>query len=42
MGTFIIVACITGVFLLYRIAVLLGPQIRVALITVRVSPSLMN
>ena len=33
----VIVACITGVFLLYRIAVLLGPQIRVALITVRVS-----
>ena len=38
----VIVACITGVFLLYRIAVLLGPQIRVALITVRVSPSLIN
>ncbi len=32
----VVVACITGVFLLYRLAVLLGPQIRVALITVKV------
>jgi hypothetical protein len=31
-------AAITGVFLLYRIAVILGPQIRVALIVARVSP----
>jgi hypothetical protein len=29
------VAAITGVFLIYRVAVLLGPQIRVALITVK-------
>lgn len=31
----VIVAVISGVFLLYRLAVLLGPQIRVALITVK-------
>ncbi len=31
----VVVACITGVFLLYRLATLLGPQIRVALITVK-------
>lgn len=31
----VVVACITGIFLLYRIATLLGPQIRVALITVK-------
>eukprot|EP00095_Tigriopus_kingsejongensis_P012189 maker-scaffold521_size146803-snap-gene-0.16 protein:Tk12189 transcript:maker-scaffold521_size146803-snap-gene-0.16-mRNA-1 annotation:"hypothetical protein DAPPUDRAFT_303789" len=35
----VIVAIITGVFLLYRLAVLLGPQIRVALITVKGSKS---
>ncbi len=32
----VVVAAITGVFLLYRLAVLAGPQIRVALITVKV------
>ena len=31
----VIVAAMTGVFLLYRLATLLGPQIRVALITVK-------
>lgn len=31
----VVVAVISGVFLLYRLATLLGPQIRVALITVR-------
>jgi hypothetical protein len=31
----VILAVISGVFLLYRLAVLLGPQIRVALITVK-------
>ncbi|TRY75101.1 hypothetical protein TCAL_09359 [Tigriopus californicus] len=35
----VIVAIVTGIFLLYRIAVLLGPQIRVALITVKGSKS---
>lgn len=31
----VVIACITGVFMLYRLATLLGPQIRVALITVK-------
>ena len=31
----VLVSVISGVFLLYRLAVLLGPQIRVALITVK-------
>ena len=32
----VIVSAITGVFLIYRVAVLAGPQIRIALITVKV------
>ena len=31
----VLVAVVSGVFLLYRLAVLMGPQIRVALITVK-------
>lgn len=33
----IVVAAVTGVFLLYRLATLLGPQIRVVLITAKVN-----
>ena len=32
----VVVSAITGVFLIYRVAVLAGPQIRIALITVKV------